>query len=58
LRSACDELDYDAIRNILLNAVVGFKPQHEFVDSLFAQAEKWAENSRNPQKVTKLYPAS
>ena len=59
LEAACNDLDYQAIRDILLNSVVGFKPQHDFVDSLLAQSVEWDGKARKTkQKVTELYPSA
>lgn len=57
LDQACNEFDYDKIRDMLLDSVIGFKPQHSFVDSIFVQSLQPVELD-NPasSKVTKLYP--
>lgn len=34
LEAACDTFDYQKIRQILLHSLVGFRPDHDFVDSL------------------------
>jgi len=37
LEAACNNYDYDAIKAILLHTLVGYKPDHEFVDGLLLQ---------------------
>ena len=57
LDQACDEFDYEKIRNVLLNSVIGFKPQHAFVDSIYVKSAQIIEKeSAAKAKVTKLYP--
>lgn len=57
LIKACDEFDYKKIRDVLLHAVIGFKPSHAFVDSIFVQASQPVElKSEAASKVSHLYP--
>lgn len=57
LDKACNEFDYDKIRDMLLDSVIGFKPQHSFVDSIFVQSLQPVELDKPASsKVTKLYP--
>jgi len=60
LDRACVEFDYTKIRDILISNVIGFKPQHGFVDSLYKQTLDVSESNKPtvPAKVTKLYPGS
>ncbi|MCF7982164.1 MAG: polysaccharide biosynthesis protein [Pseudomonadales bacterium] len=57
LDKACDEFDYKKIRDLLLNTLIGFKPSHAFVDSIFIQSLQPIElNSEGIAKVSQLYP--
>ncbi len=56
LDQACDDFDYERIRTILLDAVIGFKPQHDFVDSLFQQSRLLPEaDVINDTKIIQIY---
>ena len=57
LNKACDEFDYKKIREILLNSIIGFKPSHAFVDSIFVQSMLPVElKPEGGSKVSQLYP--
>jgi len=58
LESACNEFDFPAIRDILLQGVVGFAPQHAFVDRLSHTALQPVVNLKfDPQSnVARLFP--
>lgn len=57
LERACDEFDYKKIRDVLINSIIGFKPQHAFVDSIFVQSLEPVElKVEASAKVSQLYP--
>jgi len=57
LNKACDEFDYKKIRELLLNSIIGFKPSHAFVDSIFVQSMLPVElKPEAVAKVSQLYP--
>ena len=55
LENACDEFNAKAIRDILLNDIIGFKPQHDFVD-VFLHNERVKKTE--PSDVARIYPVN
>ena len=53
LDQACDEFDQETIRDILLHGIVGFKPQHEFVDAFLQNA---GNKAKKPTRVAQIHP--
>jgi len=53
LETACHDYDYDAIKTILLHTLVGYTPDHEFVDGL--QLQKTNALAANVQTSRQLH---
>lgn len=52
LEEACHTFNYEKIREILLHSLVGFMPDHDFVDGLLDyQKEDFIQNSQDPKQL-------